>query len=123
MIKSTSWFLAALAFTVTGCTNNPVTPDPDEDPIGCDTAAVSLSADIRPFLNTKCVSCHGNVLQSGGYSFADHTGIMVAVNNGRLLGSVRHEQGFSAMPSGSAKLEDCQIAKLESWVAQGALDN
>jgi mono/diheme cytochrome c family protein len=123
MIKFTSWFLAALAFTVTGCTNNPVTPDPDEDPIACDTAAVSLSADIRPFLNTKCVSCHGSVLQSGGYNLADHTGIMVAVNNGRLLGSVRHEQGFSAMPSGSAKLEDCQIAKLESWVAQGALDN
>lgn len=114
---------AMMLVALFGCKNDPVTPDPDEDPIGCDTAAVSLSADIVPFLNTKCVSCHGNVLQSGGYNLSTHAGIMVAVNNGRLLGSVRHEQGFSAMPSGSAKLESCQIAKLESWVAQGALDN
>jgi len=123
MIKPVFWLLAAFAVTLAGCTNNPVTPDPDENPIACDTAAVSLSADIVPFLNAKCVGCHGNSMQSGGYNLATYQGIMVGVNNGRLLGSVRHEAGFIAMPIGSAKLEDCQIAKLESWVAQGALDN
>lgn len=106
-----------------GCQNDPATPDPDENPIACDTVAVSLSADIMPFLTPKCVGCHGNSLQSGGYNLASHAGIMVAVNSGRLLGSVRHEAGFIAMPIGSDKLETCQIAKLESWVAQGALDN
>lgn len=100
---------AMMLVTLFGCQNDPMTLDPDEDPIACDTVAVSLSADIMPFLTPKCLGCHGNSLQSGGYNLATHAGIMVAVNGERLLGSVRHEQGFIAMPIGSDKLNECQI--------------
>ena len=42
------------------------------------------------------------------------------VDNGKLLGSIKHSPGFSPMPKGQAKLVDCDIEKIEAWVAAGA---
>ncbi len=113
----------AILIALYGCEHDPIEPDPDDDPVTCDTVDVSFTADIAPFFNPKCLSCHAGAFPSGGIDMSDHAGVMVQVNNGRLLGAVRHEQGFSPMPQGQAKLNNCEIALLESWVTQGALDN
>ena len=31
-----------------------------------------------------------------------------------------HEDGFVNMPFGGAKLSDCNISKMEAWIADGA---
>ena len=43
--------------------------------------------------------------------------------NGKLMGTINHASGFSAMPKGGAKLSNCQIAVVQKWVTAGAPNN
>ena len=43
-----------------------------------------------------------------------------AVSFGRIIGSINHENGFSQMPSGGDKLDQCTIDKITNWVENGA---
>ena len=38
----------------------------------------------------------------------------------KLIGAIKHEPGFVAMPQSGGKLEDCDIEKMEAWIAAGA---
>ncbi|RYY89267.1 MAG: hypothetical protein EOO15_06690 [Chitinophagaceae bacterium] len=94
--------------------------------IGCNTAGTTYSGTIQPIIQNNCLSCHsasaasnlgsGNVLE--GYS-----NLHAYVANGLLLQVVNHDAGFQAMPQGTAKLDDCTIAKLQAWVDAGAPNN
>ncbi|MFC5269741.1 hypothetical protein [Adhaeribacter terreus] len=88
----------------------------------CDTASVTYSAVIKPLVQNNCSGCHNNSLASGGYNFSTHAGLVVAVNNGRLVGAVSHAAGFVPMPQGG-KLTDCQVSQIKKWVNFGALNN
>jgi hypothetical protein len=48
---------------------------------------------------------------------------MAAVNSGKFLGALRGETGFSPMPKNLPQLSDCQMLKIEKWIANGAPDN
>jgi hypothetical protein len=43
--------------------------------------------------------------------------------NGRLLGSINHTNGYSAMPQNAAKLSDCQIAVIKQWMDANTPNN
>ncbi len=88
----------------------------------CSTENVSFSQVIEPIINNNCVSCHSGVGASGGVRLDGHQNIADAAVNGRLLGAIRHDAGFSAMPKGG-KLTDCEIQQFEAWTTQGALNN
>ncbi|MBU3928662.1 MAG: hypothetical protein KKB74_12720 [Bacteroidetes bacterium] len=45
------------------------------------------------------------------------------VNNGSLMGAIRHESGWSPMPKNTNQLDDCTIRKLEIWVANDTPNN
>lgn len=90
---------------------------------GCDTLNITFSATIQPLLNNYCKGCHNSTLQSGGFSYETHGGVLAAVNSGRFLGALKHQAGFSPMPKGGAKLTDCQIRQIEIWIAEGSLNN
>jgi hypothetical protein len=91
----------------------------------CDTAAVSFTNTVKPILKQYCTdpNCHIGNGTTGSYLLNTHAGVMSSVNNNRLLGAIRQENGFVAMPQGSAKLSDCDINKITAWVNQGALNN
>ena len=74
-------------------------------------------------LNTYCKGCHNNNLQSGGYNYETHAGVVAAVNSGRFIGAVKHQAGYSPMPQGGNKLTDCQIRQIEKWIATGTPNN
>jgi len=93
------------------------------DSAPCDTVGVSFANDIQPMLTTYCLGCHSGTFPSGGILLNSHASVMTQVNNGRLLGSVNHSPGFSPMPQGQAKLNDCNIALIRNWIDQGASDN
>ncbi len=99
--------------------------DSEEDlyPGNCDTANVSYSGDVVPIVNGNCQVCHSTAAALGGVRLEGYDAIKIWVNNGRLLGAIRHEQGFSAMPQNAAKLSACNIAKIEKWIADGAPNN
>ncbi len=99
--------------------------DNEEDlyPGGCNTENVGYAADIVPVVNANCLSCHSTAAGLGGVRLQGYDAIKVWVNNGRLLGAVRHDTGFSRMPQNASKLSACTIAKIEKWIADGAPNN
>ncbi len=90
---------------------------------GCDTANVTFAATIRPILQLSCTSCHAGGNPPGQVNLSNYSGVKAAADNGKLVGSITHASGFSAMPEGGAKLPDCTINKIKAWVNSGAPNN
>lgn len=109
------WILAG-AENTTGCADTTIAPT-------CDTLNRSYSQDIAPIFNDYCTVCHNTASPSAGYDLSTHSGVVAALNTNRLLGSIRHDSGFSPMPQGGGKMTDCEIEQLEAWVNAGAQDN
>lgn len=90
----------------------------------CNTENVNYADSITSILELHgCIGCHSDLLASGGVNLSNYQDVKIYVDNGRLLGSIKHEDGFSAMPQGAPKIPDCDIAKIEAWVAEGAPNN
>lgn len=94
---------------------------------GCDISNVTLSAKVKPILQGRCYTCHStqNATGSGaGINLETYATLKVQVDNGKLLKSINHEAGASAMPKGvSAKISACEIKMIDKWVTDGAKDN
>ncbi len=92
--------------------------------LSCDTLTLaSFTNHIQPILQSACLGCHTTTAPSGSVALETYAEIKTQITNGKLIGSVKHLTGFSPMPRGGAKLSDCDIAKLEKWIAQGAPNN
>ncbi|MCG8327610.1 MAG: hypothetical protein MI974_07990 [Chitinophagales bacterium] len=95
--------------------------DPDAE--ACDTDNVSFVNDLQPILNNTCVGCHSGSAPAGGIILGDYDGVKVVVDDGRLLGAINWESGFSSMPQGGEQLSDCVIDQFTAWINDGALNN
>ena len=89
----------------------------------CQDDNVSFRMHIQPILETNCLGCHGTGINTGGVTLEGYENLKVFVNNGRFLGAVKHESGFSPMPQNANKLPDCQISQIEAWIDDGAENN
>lgn len=90
---------------------------------GCDTNNFTFANAIEPLINTYCKGCHNAVQASGGIRLDNYTSVKSAVDNGSLYGAISHQQGYSPMPKGGSKLSDCNITRVNRWIASGASDN
>lgn len=90
----------------------------------CDTTNFSFSGRIQPLLNSWCVGCHNPSNPGGGYDLSTYDGVVnsIAPSN-RLEGSIVQLAGFSAMPKGSSKIDDCDIKAVQKWIAAGNPNN
>ncbi len=89
----------------------------------CDTANVKYSTGVVPILQANCYGCHGNGQANGGVALDNYNTVKTRGLNGSLIGVITHAQGYPAMPQGGAKLSDCNINKIRSWINNGALNN
>jgi hypothetical protein len=89
----------------------------------CDTTNVTFSQTIQPLLNTHCNSCHSGNFPSAGVALDNYQAVKAVASSGVLLGTIRHENGYSPMPKNSTKLNDCDIRKVEIWIQNGSLEN
>ena len=89
----------------------------------CETTDVSYANVVEPILINNCYVCHAEGVAQGGIVVESYNNLKVHVDNGRFLGAIRHDPGFSPMPQSNPKLSDCNITKIAAWIAQGALDN
>lgn len=89
---------------------------------GCDTANFTYSGAVSVIMNTYCKGCHNAASLGGGIDLSTYTTVKTAAL-GRLMGTINHSSGFSAMPKGSNKLSDCQIRQVEKWIQAGTLNN
>lgn len=125
MTKSFFAFLViiSIAFlSVEGCYY-----DNEEDLFGgtsnCDTTTVTYAGDVAPILINRCYVCHETGADGGGIVLNGYDNTKIWIDNGRLLGSIKQEAGFSPMPKGAAKIPSCEINTIEAWVRNGAPDN
>jgi hypothetical protein len=94
-------------------------------PEPCDTTMVTYSLTVSPIIAQHCLSldCHGSPAEVSGIPLDGYDNLKQVVDSERLLGAIRHETGFSFMPKNTDKLPDCDISKIERWVANGAPNN
>ena len=100
----------------------PVTPTTT-----CDTASAKFAAFMSPLMTAQCATsnCHSASRQIGGVNLSSYTAIKnyITSNKVTFLGTIKHTAGYSAMPDGGAKLSDCNITKIETWIKNGLLNN
>ena len=89
----------------------------------CDTANMSFSQAVMPIFNQNCNICHSASAAQGNVILDTYDAVLPYVNNGKLLGSIRHQGGFSAMPQGQPQLSTCTIDKIAAWITDGAMNN
>lgn len=92
-------------------------------PVECELENLSFDGDIEPILDRYCYECHDNVNQLGGITLEGYQNVLPYIENGELLGSIRHEVGYSPMPDNAPKLETCRIEAIEIWIMEGAKNN
>jgi mono/diheme cytochrome c family protein len=90
-------------------------------PPTCDTTKFLFSTTIAPLLKTNCNTCHsaGNA-QNGGIDLTVFAIVQAYAANGKLLGSIKHTAGYSAMPKGMAQLTSCEITQFTKWIGAGS---
>lgn len=89
----------------------------------CDTTNITYSTTVFPIISSRCTSCHTGIGAGGNVKLDSYDNIVTSVNNGGLLGTIRHESGWSAMPKNGGSLDNCSIKKIEIWVAEGTPNN
>lgn len=89
----------------------------------CDTTNITYHETIVPILSQRCYECHGNNQPVSGFSLEGYSNIKAKIDEGRLIGAIRHMTGFSPMPKDRPSLPECDILKIEKWVSDGAPEN
>lgn len=89
----------------------------------CDTMNVTYQAVIVPIIENRCFECHNNQAVPSGIPLEGYANIKGIIDAGRLIGAIRHLNGFSPMPKDRGSLPECEILKIEKWVSQGAPNN
>lgn len=89
----------------------------------CDTSSVGYAGTIVPIMTTYCTGCHAGSQPQGNISLNSWSGVKQYADSGALVGSVRHANGFVAMPQNGSMLPECAIRQIEKWVADGAQNN
>lgn len=116
---------STLIYACSKSSDDDFTNEPPPGPGGCDTANMKYMANVVPILQANCYSCHGTGSNSGsnGIVLEGYENLQPRAASGTLLGVITHANGFPAMPQGGAKLSECNINKIRSWISHGALNN
>lgn len=92
---------------------------------------IDYNVDVKPLLNKKCISCHGGVKQSGGFSLltreealqkteSGHPAIIAGHPSGsEFIKRLREKDPENRMPQNADPLTEDEINILEKWVEQG----
>jgi hypothetical protein len=89
----------------------------------CDTTNVTYSKNIATIMQVECNVCHSSSSPSGGCTTDNYTGLYTIALNGKLFGTTNYLSGFSAMPKGANKLNDCKLTQIKKWIDAGSLNN
>jgi mono/diheme cytochrome c family protein len=89
---------------------------------GCDTTSFTYSGAVSVTINSYCKGCHNPASLGGGIDLSTYAAVKAAAG-GRLMGSILHTAGFSAMPKGGSQLSDCQVTQIEKWIQAGTPNN
>lgn len=115
--------VAAILFISSQCTYHNE-EDYFSDPANlCDTVDMSYTTNMVPIFQNNCYACHNSTDRTAGYAMDSYDDLKSAIESGRLLGTIKHEQGYTSMPRFASKLDNCSINQIEAWINQGMPDN
>lgn len=101
--------LTIAAFGTSACTKENTT---------CDDSNVTYESHIKNiFASCTAIGCHNSNSING--SLASYEDTKTFPKKARLIGSISWSEGYVQMPQGQSKLSDCDIAKIEKWLAAG----
>lgn len=89
----------------------------------CDNDDTGFSKSVQPLINTYCIGCHNNNYAGGSIRLDGYTYIRAVAQSGSLLGTIRQNPGYIAMPEYGKKLSACEATIIENWINAGALNN
>ena len=114
-------FVALGAVYFSSCSKDKVSVGPVVDPECPDT--ISFANTIEPLIDQNCATsgCHGGGSAAGGYNLEGYSNVNIFAQ--QMLSTMRHEQGFTAMPFSAPQLPDSLIKKFGCWIKQGKLNN
>lgn len=85
----------------------------------CDTLTyITYNTHIKPIMDLWCIGCH-NSSSASTTKLDSYNGMKTAIGAGRILGSIKHQSGYLAMPDGGGALSSCEILQIEKWVSNG----
>ncbi len=89
----------------------------------CVTTDLTYQANIKSILSSNCGSsgCHNGPNGVGGLDLNTYPSAQRIAADGEMMGRIRNITGPLMPPGG--KLSDCDIEKIESWIADGAPNN
>jgi len=93
---------------------------------GCDLNNVTFTATVKPILQSYCLGCHSTSAAAGSGNsirLENYNDLKTYVTNGKLYGAMNHAAGYSPMPKGGGKLDNCTLQKIKKWIDDGALNN
>ena len=82
---------------------------------GCDLSTASFSGQIWPMMETYCTGCHEPGTALGGIVIAGYEDLVALARDGSLMGSIRFEPDYAAMPP-AQQLSECNINLLQKWI-------
>jgi len=102
--------------------SNPVEPPQQEQPLG-----VSFSKDVMPILAANCnqAGCHGDVSPAKGIALTTYAAVRTLVRPGDSTNSKLYRQISGPrpkMPPGKP-LSSADVATIQKWIDEGALNN
>lgn len=89
---------------------------------GCDSTVFTYSGAVSLTMNTYCKGCHNPASLGGGIDLSTYSAVK-AQAAGRMMGTINHTAGYSAMPKGGNMLSDCQIRQITKWIQAGTPNN
>jgi len=113
--------VSMFAFVLTSCYYDKADKLYPVSPSGCDTSNITYTGTIKPIMLLNCATagCHDAASQAGGFDYSTRNGMITEIQNGKLLGSIKHGAGYIAMPQSGGKLSDCDIQKITIWINNG----
>lgn len=93
---------------------------------------VDYSADVKPIINKKCISCHGGVKAKAGFSLLFREEALAKTESGKyaivpgdadaseMIKRINHKDPDERMPYKHEKLSKEEIDILTRWIDQGA---
>lgn len=81
----------------------------------CDSIAITYDGHLKAIVDLNCNTSSCHAIGAGGFKLGTYAEVKAAAEKPSLLGAIKHEAGFDAMPSGSPKLSDEIIQMFECW--------
>ena len=88
--------------------------------VGCDSTDVTYSQSILPILHSNCYICHNEIDSLGGINLEGYDNLLPHLVDGSFEGSINHLGSYTPMPHEREIMNDCNLAIINKWLAEGA---